>query len=601
MPVRGFEIKNTGPITYVKADNLPSVVIIAGPNGVGKSTLLESLKRKNGNINMDSATKTVYIPPHRAPCSLPLSRALVFAGPSHSYRDTLSSESFAFTSGVPGVYFNLPGYLSQGTPRTRLMPDFAPYAQVKYRLVRFHQEFGYALNELYIKYGGEIPKGVAPEDIFTPFRDLVAKLLPGITFSKIELEGEEYKVYFIHKNGNRIDFDQLSSGEKDLISMLFPLIEKQIENEFVRILGKQVPHEDLVILIDTPEANLHPALQKKFLEYIRNSVKKAQNAGERLQFIVVTHSTQMINWAEPEELFFMLFPEQTVDGNQLMKIGADEDRIQLIREVLGDTGFASLAGGKSMLLVEGKDDVEILGLLVPYITERFTILPLGGKERVRTIATSIEKLLCELASRGLKVFAILDRDTGEGICQSNLCFVWPRYCIENYLLLDPEAIFESLKVLIGETRLRELGYDTVEKVKSLLNSLVANHDEICEELFKQKVAECVTFHLGDQWSNLEDLKKKAREQLEKLLERLNEQYHNLQEEINRIHSDQERVWVEVNGKVILGRLGKKFGVKREQLARVIADKLGSRGKTPQEVQDLVSNLERLCQNQIDLE
>ena len=33
MPVNKFQIRDTGPIKLAEAENLPSVVIIAGPNG----------------------------------------------------------------------------------------------------------------------------------------------------------------------------------------------------------------------------------------------------------------------------------------------------------------------------------------------------------------------------------------------------------------------------------------------------------------------------------------------------------------------------------------------------------------------------------------
>lgn len=41
MPVNTFEIQNEGSIKYAKCDDVSNIMIIADPNGVGKSTLLE--------------------------------------------------------------------------------------------------------------------------------------------------------------------------------------------------------------------------------------------------------------------------------------------------------------------------------------------------------------------------------------------------------------------------------------------------------------------------------------------------------------------------------------------------------------------------------
>src|SRR3954454_18303203 len=43
MRLEGFEIADSGPIDIVRASNLSDVVVIAGPNGVGKTTIDNAL------------------------------------------------------------------------------------------------------------------------------------------------------------------------------------------------------------------------------------------------------------------------------------------------------------------------------------------------------------------------------------------------------------------------------------------------------------------------------------------------------------------------------------------------------------------------------
>lgn len=589
MPIKKFEIRENGPIKYVKAENLPAVIIIAGPNGVGKSTLLEALKRRSGNISIDGTGKFLYIPPHRTPVVFSLHRSLPSIGPRTRCIDILTQDSFSISA--PGI--SLPYYLTSGTQRSRSTPDFAPYFEAKYKLAQFQQEFGHRLIEVFDKFGGKIPEGVMPRDIYRPFRELVKTLLPGISFDHIALEGEVYRVYFVNRTGVLVEFDQLSSGERDIIAMLFPFIEKEIENELAKAKGEEMPHEDLVILIDTPESYLHPTLQRNLLDYIRNSVKEAEIRGEKLQFFIATHSTTIVNEAKPEELYVMLFPDQSPSENQIVRIATDKEKMELIREVLGDIGLAALATGKPLLLLEGPNDVEILKLLKPDIEEKFALLPLRGKGKILKFTEVFKSLIGELRSRGFKIFAILDKNSGAEETKEDYCFTWSRACIENFLLIDPEAIFEALKVMIGETEMKSKGVESKEAVADLIDEIV-NDSEIVHEEVKKRIEQQLWFRIGDKWETLDELEKMAQEIFETKMDRIRKRYKELSNRIKQIVTDKKRLLIELNGKIILGRVASKFSVDKEMLARHMADKLMTLGRIPQEITDLISRIEKSC-------
>ena len=369
--------------------------------------------------------------------------------------------------------------------------------------------------------------------------------------------------------------------------MLFPFVEKEIENELARARGEEIPHEDIIVLIDTPEAYLHPTLQRNLLDYIRKSVKEAESRGEKLQFFIATHSTTIVNEATTEELYVMLFPDQSPNENQIVKIATDEDKLRLIRDLLGDIGY--LASGKPILLLEGKGDVEIFGLLVPDVKEEFSVLPFGGKGKILGFIETFEKVIPELVSRGFKIFAIVDKDK-EPVPDRvrDFCFVLPRRCIENFLL-DSEAIYEALKVLKGEVTLQNEGIRSQRDIENLIDDMIKAPETIEEEI-KDRIKTQLKFYVGEDWKNLDELEEIAHRIVDKKLSRIREQYKRLKDEVSQIVSDREKALRELNGKIILGKIASRFGEKRDKLAREIADKLRILNKVPQEIIDLIREI-----------
>ena len=583
MPIDEFEIDNVAAIKYAKCTNVPRIMIITGPNGVGKSTLLEEItrhlqgtRRRNVKIKTSNSPKPVYLPPHRAPSRASIHKSLPFVAPRRKYRDILGLEHFSFDA--PGIGFPYP--LGSGQPRSRFEPDALPYFEAKFRMTQLELDFRDALTELYRKHK-EVPRESMP-DIYRPLKDAVKQLLPGLDFDQIVIEGDTYKVYFTNRIGERVEFDYLSSGEKDILALVFTFIEKRVERELSLVKGESISGEDLVFLIDTPEAYLHPELQTRFLKYARNLVKSTEDA---LQFLIATHSTTIINQTKPEELYVLLFPDQ-VENNQLERISSEEYKLHVIQDILGDIGLAALSAGKPILLLEGKSDVEILELLRPDMREFFILRFLGGKGKVLSFIGALEHVIPELLARGFKIFAILDKDSGS-IVKNNkgIVFTWSVVCMENFLLADYDVLHKALGVVAGKEKLSSLNIHSKKDVKKLVKDVI-RQPEIIDQLVKaagryMKIA-------YDEIQGLDEEAKKGK--ILRAFESWNKRIERRKDEVAKITNDVDRALKELNGKLILHALAKKIGINSEYLARSIADKMREMERVPSEITDLLQSI-----------
>ncbi|HHF3648556.1 AAA family ATPase [Haemophilus influenzae] len=96
-----------------------------------------------------------------------------------------------------------------------------------------------------------------------------------LSFKKIVFTRDD-GFYLISNNGSRIDYDLLSSGEKNQLIMIFNLIFNS--------------HSYDVVLIDEPEISLHVSWQSNFI----NSILKIKNINSFDNVIISTHSPTII-------------------------------------------------------------------------------------------------------------------------------------------------------------------------------------------------------------------------------------------------------------------------------------------------------------------
>ena len=163
-------------------------------------------------------------------------------------------------------------------------------------------------------------------DVWKPLKEMTENLLPHLHFDKIDVSDRDHIkcLWNVHTKDIQVDIDDLSSGEKAIIHLFFPLIEKRIQALMARSEGSnEGAHPDqlaeqVCVLMDEPELHIHPNLQGKILDYLRNLAVR-----ESVQFVLATQSSTIAEQASSDELF-LLRPAERIgtDENQLMRIAS---------------------------------------------------------------------------------------------------------------------------------------------------------------------------------------------------------------------------------------------------------------------------------------
>ena len=324
---------------------------------------------------------------------------------------------------------------------------------MKFSIVKMESRRQRLISSTFDRYGGRIEAGAVP-DVYGPLRDLVTTLLPHLRFVGVDTSNENDQRCIFEKLDAqvpvKIDIDDLSSGEKAVIALFLPFIEAQIErllDDSQSTTAATAPMS--VAIIDEPELHLHPALQTAMIAYIRQLAQ--QNAA---QFILATHSTTLMDALEDDELYVLAPPIMVGDGNQLTKLSATAERLEVVREITGSTYVVTRC--RPIVFLEGErpgtkvmSDQRILEMLVPE-AKGWVPVPSGGRSQAIKAATDLRNpSLTELP--GLPVFALVDRDQSAGT-EADYVITWPVCMIEN-LLLDPDAIWSLLEPMKENVRL----------------------------------------------------------------------------------------------------------------------------------------------------
>lgn len=210
---------------------------------------------------------------------------------------------------------------------------------------------------------------------------------------------------------------------------------------------------DNVVLIDEPDAYLHPQLSQRLMQALERGV------GETGQLIVATHSPAILDSLSPSAIVRLGYDEPP-------RLVADEaERLDLYRRA----GFRASALTQSdvLLITEGESDVALLTLRFPELS-RAAARSAGARARV---LREVE----QLAPYELPVLGVVDRDVlapAVPAAVSQLVTVWPTADLEG-LFLSEDATIERML----ELGLLKPEYRTVPSARQVLAAMASDLEE----------------------------------------------------------------------------------------------------------------------------
>lgn len=585
MALHRFEVENYQAISKAYCEDVGDLMVIAGPNGVGKSTLLFRIhnrinhpQRRHGRdektehqVEMDEDTQSVYFSPHRVPGNNSQFNRRDLVGRSKTrFRDIMSDEE-----DIQGG--NFPSY------RNRSGADATAFMGLAKRMAEFKERRrDIALDA--IDDGKSVSSSVLP-DIEEPLKELIDRVVPGITFLGVNEKNAIYRLQFENRTGDVIEFEDLSSGEIDIITILFFIVEQQIENRLeVHSTEDQSGEDDIVMLIDGPESYLHPYLQLQCIEFLFEYTTNRKN----IQIILATHSEVILNNTSKHNLYYLLYPDINPD-NQLQS--AREIDIDLLQEILGALGTSALAYGTPILLVEGDSDREILTRLYPDLRNSTTILPMEGKQNIAQLDNAINRLTPNLLKGGMQLHAVVDTDRGHTEINSPYIHELPVANIENALLV-PEALFKTVSSMKNSQRLREIGITSPKDVEHRIYNIISQDDFIDNEI-RLRINRELNFQVGlgasDEikketvLSRFETLVKTNRERIESIYDEIRERVEN-EAENNNVN--------EFNGSRIIGEFAGDLNLSQDSVRLLTAENIQKEDLHPEYLNNIVREIRR---------
>lgn len=280
----------------------PDVTLIAGVNGVGKSTLLRAL-----GVILSRTQRRIGVTRSRPSSLKPddifigsevarLTATMDFAGrkvrAEYSQRsNSRATKKFDLLGVVPeqtsneclAVYFS-PKRQLPGQPRS--LPEAKPFdPSIAYGRALHDREV--ELREFMHWFRTQEKLGAANEPrrlkVLDALRAVVGELVP--EFGNLRIQEQPRLGFVVDKRGQPFYLHQLSDGERGLLALVFDL---------TRRLAIANPDSDnpiaegvALVLIDEIELHLHPKWQ-------RDVIKRLPGIFKNCQFVITTHSPQVI-------------------------------------------------------------------------------------------------------------------------------------------------------------------------------------------------------------------------------------------------------------------------------------------------------------------
>jgi ABC-type lipoprotein export system ATPase subunit len=454
MKLDSISVKDAPPVCRFEVADLEDVVVLAGPNGVGKTRLLEAITSRlrtpvqgigSGVEGVVSATcqkeREAWGKDH-LDLSVEADAGLL--------RDTLqvgrrrrkwSSSLINFESdrsirNLKPLQWSwdlqdldeedISWDLTFGYMRDR----FEDTVHSIFRIIE-GQKQSIATRAIQLRRDGKDAMNLTFEDPMDEFKRVFTMLLGPKNLA--DPQAKLQKLQYI-QDGEKFDFESLSSGEREVVNIAFDFLLRQ--------------PNDCIVFFDEPELHLHPELSYKLLRTLRS-------IGRRNQFVLSTHSPDVISSSLDQSVVFIAPSKEDTEGfsNQAIPVTESDETNQALRLLGQSIGIVAL--GKRIVLIEGEDsslDKKTYGSIIGDRLSDLVLVPSGGKH----IIESFDKVYESVLNRtlwGVEFFMLCDGDSSPPLSEavekartSGQLRRLSKYHLENYFL-DEKVWAEVFSVM----------------------------------------------------------------------------------------------------------------------------------------------------------
>jgi len=496
-------IKNFKNISNLLMENIPDLVVIAGPNGSGKTSIFEAIRvfkaamgpytnqdmniiqqevnRQLGNyvaLDKEEATISIsfelssneksYLEKHGYDVEKELTETSSLLqgtvtikksggiSPSSNSRSLSHLLSHFDPTDELGAIMYIPAF--RDLPRgdignITLSPDWAEQQKTQI-IANIRAKFQMMKQNFVTMF---IYDQIHSDDETVKFIPQVQKIFRDFFFPK-EFQGVDvdralaWHFPIKYKNHTH-DVDYLSSGEKEILMTFTEILKLQLTGS--------------IILFDEPDLHLNAALEKKVISNLDRIVKEGN------QIWAITHSLEIIGVVPIENLYRMRLSFSENEETNAIELCSDKKDVYEIFNNLGASTGIQLISDK-IVYVEGPSDVEILRIFYEEFGDKLSFIETKGVRGIHGMTYVVRKLM-DQATKYDSFLMIRDRDflddneREEFISKyDNRAYVLTARNIEN-LLLNPIAlqeVFKSLGVnIVSSDEMKVLIKKTADKFK----------------------------------------------------------------------------------------------------------------------------------------
>jgi len=358
--------------------NAVDTVIIAGENGAGKSTVMNSIynlvsRNSNGELDFEADIEFEesgerFVMTYRKK-TFNNGQVLLYANDSSGLNDWLASDDVANKHPTSGIYSDVDinfhaqkissvtsAVLDEKNVSRRSSSDLP--TRINQLIIDIQASDDASLARYAREHRDRTFADSSVEERMPRFTNAFNKMFDGLTYSRVENTDGQKAIVFV-KNGVDIPIDALSSGEK------------QIVYRGCFMLRDANAMKGAFVFIDEPEISLHPLWQKRILDYYKTMFTD-ESGNQTSQIFVVTHSPFIIhNDRRKNDKVIILNRDQ--NGRIMTKANPEYfrcDSVEAVQDAFSITDFSTEV---PVVYTEGRTDemylnkaLETYGYRVPF-------------------------------------------------------------------------------------------------------------------------------------------------------------------------------------------------------------------------------------------